>query len=114
MLFPSNMVHSTGKAFVKSLSDCLWVVDGHHDTLQKQSCPIPGEDGHYKTFEQLLGSSTDESYRPSLQSKAKRTKMLLFTASVQHVKNVNLMLQCDECNLWRLLLTSQTNYKGTD
>ena len=30
MSFP---VHSTGKGFVKSLSDCLLILDGHHATL---------------------------------------------------------------------------------
>ena len=30
-------------------------------------------------------------------------KTLPFSASVQHVKNVDLMLQCDECSMWRLL-----------
>ena len=50
MLFPSNMVNSTGKAFVKSLFDCLWVLDGHHDTLQKQSCHIPEVFGQFSGF----------------------------------------------------------------
>jgi len=44
--------------------------------------PVPGEDGHYKTLEQLLCSVTDESHRSSLQTKAKRTKTLPLTASV--------------------------------
>ena len=30
-------------------------------------------------------------------------KTLPFSASIQHVKNVDLMLQCDECSMWRLL-----------
>ena len=36
-------------------------------------------------------------------SAPKRTKTLPFSGSVQHVKNVDTMLQCDECNMWRLL-----------
>ena len=30
-------------------------------------------------------------------------KSLPFSVSKQHVKNVDMMLQCDECGLWRLL-----------
>ena len=32
---------SSGQNFVKMLTDCLWHIDGHHDTLKKQSCPVP-------------------------------------------------------------------------
>ena len=65
--------------------------------------PMPGDDGHYKPFKDLLGTKTNETRRPSLQKAPKRRKKLPFTASVQHVKNVNTMLQCDECSMWRLL-----------
>ena len=41
------------------------------------------------------------------QKKAQRRKTLPFTASIQHVKNIDLMLQCDECGLWRLLYSKQ-------
>jgi len=37
------------------------------------------------------------------RQRLKRAKTLPFTASVQHVKIVNLILQCDECNMWKLL-----------
>ena len=65
--------------------------------------PVPGEDGHYKCFDDFLGSETDESHRPSHKVKSKKKKTLPFSASLQHVKNVDLMLQCDECSMWRLL-----------
>lgn len=70
------------------------------DTLEFLPDPVPGEDGHYKSFQQLFGTPTDGSHRPSLQ-KVKKT--LPFSASIQHVKNVNMMLQCEECSMWRLL-----------
>ena len=40
-MFPASIGHSTGKSFVKILTDCLWNIDGHFDTLEKQLCPIP-------------------------------------------------------------------------
>jgi len=39
--FSSSEVSTAGKTFVKTLADTLWYVDGHHETLNKQSCPIP-------------------------------------------------------------------------
>ena len=65
--------------------------------------PVPGEENHFKSFEELYGVVTTEEHRPSLHKRPKRQKTLPFSASVQHVRNVDLMLQCDECGLWRLL-----------
>ena len=102
-------VNSSGKNFVKTVVECLWYVDGHHEKFKKQSdtCDIfkpvklpkevfdslhvlpdlvPSKDGHYKTLEELLGTETDGSHRPSLQKTSKRKKTLPFSASVQHVK----------------------------
>ena len=32
---------SSGQNLVRVLTDCLWHIDGHHETLEKQSCPVP-------------------------------------------------------------------------
>ena len=39
------------------------------DKLSVLPDPVPGEDGHYKTLDELLGTPTDGSFRPSLQKK---------------------------------------------
>ena len=65
--------------------------------------PVPGEEGHYKPFSEVFGTFTTEEYRPSLQVKKSKQKYLPFAASVQHVKNVNVMIQCEECEMWRLV-----------
>ena len=70
------------------------------DSLHILPDPVPGEDGHFKSFENLLGTKNDERHRPSLQEYTKEEED---SASVQHVNNVDLMLQCDECGMWRLL-----------
>ncbi len=41
-----------------------------------------------KSFDQVFGSTTDESYRPSLSTKAMRKKTLPFSASVQKCSSV--------------------------
>lgn len=41
LFFPASEILSTGTMFVKVLVDCLWYLDGHHETLKRQSCPIP-------------------------------------------------------------------------
>ena len=65
--------------------------------------PIPTADGHYKPFETVYGTATSEEHRPSLQIPPARSKTLPFTASVQHARNTNMMIQCEECELWRLI-----------
>ncbi len=59
-------------------------------------------DGHYivKSFVELRGTPTYGSFRLSLQ---KVKKKQAFSASIQHVKNVDMMLRCEECSMWRLL-----------
>ena len=68
--------------------------------------PTPGPDGHFVNFDQMLGQQTVEDHRPSLKAK-KSKKTLPFSASKQHVKNVDMMLQCDECGLWHLLYSKR-------
>lgn len=65
--------------------------------------PIPQGDGHYKPFEEVYGTTTTEKFRPSLSKQSAKSKKLPFSASVQHVRNVDLMVQCEECEMWRLL-----------
>ena len=65
--------------------------------------PVPREDNHYASFSEVFGTSTSEEHRPSLKIKPKKRNTLPFYASVQHVKNVELMVECEECGLWRLL-----------
>ena len=36
-----DTVNTHGRHFVCTLTDVLWYLAGHHDTLQKQSMPIP-------------------------------------------------------------------------
>jgi len=45
------------------------------DQLHFLPDPVPGEDGHYKGFKDLLGTKTDGTHRPSLQKASKRTKL---------------------------------------
>ena len=65
--------------------------------------PIPSSNGHYKPFSEVYGMQTTECHRPSLAKHPKRMKSLPFVASVQHVRNVSLVIQCEECEMWRLL-----------
>ena len=73
------------------------------DQLHHLPDPIPCPDGHYKPFSEVYGTPTTEEFRPSLQLKKFKQKTLPFTASVQHVRNVNVMIQCEECEMWRLV-----------
>ena len=67
--------------------------------------PAPDDYGHYQPFSTVLGKDTTEENQPSLKGRASnaQVKSLPFYASVQHVINAQLMVQCEECNMWRLV-----------
>src|SRR2546423_1888077 len=44
------------------------------EQLYHLSDPIPGEDLHYKSFEELYGKKTTEDHRPSLKDAKMKTK----------------------------------------
>jgi len=60
--------------------------------------PTPGADDHYKGFEEVYGENPADKHRPSIR--LKRQRSLSFSPSQQHVKNVGLLVECEE---WRLL-----------
>ena len=64
--------------------------------------PMMGNDDHYLSFEDVYNTKTSEKDRPSL-SNAKKVKILPFVPTSRHVQNVKVVVQCEECNLWRLL-----------
>ena len=60
--------------------------------------PVPGEDDHCTAFSEVSGTDTSEEHRPSYRTKPLSKKNTLpFYASVQHVKNAELMVECEEC-----------------
>lgn len=65
---------------------------------------MPENDDHYKAFDSLYGKvETSEEHRPSLkQSKAKNSGMP-FSPSAQSANNTNTVIQCHECDKWRLV-----------
>ena len=65
--------------------------------------PGEGEEGHYKPFMEVYGTSTTEQYVPSMMRKTQWKKTLAFASNLRHVKHVDMMLQCNECDSWRLL-----------
>ena len=75
------------------------------DHIKHLSFPAPGEDGHYKAFPDVFGSDASEEFRLSQKMTKKKANTLPFYASVQHVKNSQLMVQCEECNMWRLVFS---------
>jgi hypothetical protein len=67
--------------------------------------PMPGNDEHYRAFSDVFGDNTvTEDYRPSKKKQtSSRGKSLSFYASVQHVKNSELLVLCEECQMWRII-----------
>ena len=75
-------------------------------TLKYLPDPILGPDGHYLPFDEVFSMSTTEKDRPSLQVR-KYKKSLSYSPTKQHATNVNVVIQSDECNKWRLLFSKR-------
>ncbi|CAG8857199.1 15053_t:CDS:1, partial [Gigaspora margarita] len=80
--------------------------------------PVPGNDLHYKSFEQLYGTTTTEEYRPLLKdAKLRTTKSgkikttikhtMPFSPSSIHAKNVGITITCIECEKPHLLFSAK-------
>ena len=68
--------------------------------------PKIGTDDHYISFEKIYGTKTNEDDRPSL-TKRKKMKSITFSPTEQHARNVGVVIQCDECDKWRLLFSKR-------
>src|SRR2546421_354208 len=85
--------------------------------LHCHSDPVPSEELHYKSFEELYGKqTTTEEHRPSLKNaKLKKGKMIItktkytmpFYPSVARAKNVGITIKCVECEKPRLLFSAK-------
>ena len=73
------------------------------DTLSFLPDPVPGQQSHYHQFNNVYGTTTSEEFRPSLQTSKGRQRTMPFSLSVQHVKEADIMVQCEECETWRLV-----------
>src|SRR6266540_3540866 len=79
--------------------------------------PVPGEDLHYKSFEELYGKQTTEDHRPSLKNAKIKTKgkmkitkakhTMPFCPSAARAKNVGVTVNCIECEKPRLLFSAK-------
>ena len=76
-------------------------------TLKHLPDPVPGYENHYQKFSDVLGTKATEQHRPSSKKQSVRDRSLPFTASIQHVKNISMMLMCDKCEMWRLLYSKR-------
>ncbi|GES84620.1 hypothetical protein GLOIN_2v1782174 [Rhizophagus clarus] len=68
--------------------------------------PIPTIDKtSYKEFSEIYGTITTEQHRPSLkhQQKDKQINKMGFSPNAQFAKNVGVVVECYECNRWRVL-----------
>ena len=102
------------KCGLSSYTLCKLVCMAKQDFEQLSYLPesTPGEDGYYQNSLKVYGTPTSEEHRPSLQSHKRRQKSLPFTVSVQHVRNPDTMIQCEECEMW-MLVYSKYKLTGT-
>lgn len=100
---------------------CLWCqkprLPGEiFQTLHHLPDPTPqGE--KYLDFKSLYGTDTSEIFRPSLSQSEQRGHGMPFSPSAQYAKSVGVVLQCDECQKWRVIysktvLSAEQNHFG--
>lgn len=78
-----------GTQFLKKLRDCVWYIDGHHDTISENAPKLP------ELFTRFTGYN-----RPEVHKHCKRERGNLgFTPCQQHALNVGLLVQCEECDM---------------
>ena len=78
------------------------------DFSQVHSLPDPvpiADKTNYKQFLDVYGTITTEQHRPSLinQQQKKKRAQTGFGPTAQFVKNVGTVIECCECNKWRVL-----------
>ena len=78
------------------------------DTLRHPPDPMinASDSDHYLAFEKAMLQDTNDKDYPSLQQ-CNRKKSISFSPAVQHVNNVGTLMQCEECQMWRLLLSKR-------
>lgn len=72
------------------------------ETLNHLPDPVPRGD-HYDDFESLYGTETSEIHRPSYNPQKVKGHNIPFSPSIQRAKNANVVIQCDECQKWRVV-----------
>ena len=75
--------------------------------LQHIPHPSPDDGDHYLSFVKALTISTTGENCPSLTKKTSKSSSntLPFYACVQHVRNAQIVVQCDNCDMWRLIFS---------
>jgi len=68
--------------------------------------PMNGPNDHYVPFADAYGTSTTENDHPSLIQRRK-IKTLTYFPSEQHAHKTGVLVQCDECDKWRLLFSKR-------
>ncbi|SRR6266542_1427323 len=92
------------------------------ELLYRLPDPVPGNDLHYKSFEELYGAQTIENHRLSfVNAKAKMKKSEIkttktkhtmpFCPSAVHAKNVGITVNYTECEKPRLLFNAKKLFK---
>jgi hypothetical protein len=77
------------------------------EKLRHLPLPTLGDDDHYIPFFEVFGNDTTEDHQPSFRKPPpkKVKRRLPYYASIQHVKNSQLMVQCTELNMWRIIFS---------
>ena len=70
--------------------------------------PVPDDSDYYKAFDDLYGETeTSEEHRPSLKQSEAKNSCMPFSPLAQSANNTNTIIQCHECDKWRLFYSKK-------
>lgn len=89
-------------------SICLPLRDDRCKDIDTLPFPVQKlKDDHYKPFSEVYHTKTnDKPPSKNVRPVATRTK-IPFSPSVQHIRNSDTMVQCGECDKWRLVFSKK-------
>ena len=70
--------------------------------------PMPSDNSkHYKAFNKVIGTETDESHMPSLKTTKSRKHYVPFNPLQQHAFNTRLVIECSKCDKPRIVFAKK-------
>ena len=78
-----------GIQLINAVSECLWYIDGHHETLAAQSCSVPSELSH------IQGHNKPETHGHKRKSSASlnQPKVMEHSLAILHLTKQSYMKQ---------------------
>ena len=79
-----DSVEKYGPSLIDTISNCMWYIDGHHETLSRQGCGVPAELQHLQNYNKPEQHGHKRKSETSLSSQTLRTHALAISSALAH------------------------------